>query len=276
MKLYLPPALQAQRRGRFLRTLLNIDTAADDKLPTTGMVLMTGEQLQSSASYADECVAWARQEACSLLLMPPFVPGRILLALDWCIELSASSITSAAAPDSLAGLLAAEINYLLVGKDGSCVQSSMSAANCHTRYWKAHANSGLLAVTSLPLWSISLLGQGELVMDFLRVLEQHCGKPAHENHPLLESAPAEILQAQDVTVLVCCYGFALGGAAALATRLTKAAVPLLNLASFDLPESFARLQQCGMLADDGVSAAGLAFLQASSYWPFAEHLKKEA
>jgi hypothetical protein len=51
---------------------------------------------------------------------------------------------------------------------------------------------------------------------------------------------------------------------------------LLNLASFDFPESINRLRRGGLLDDNGPTEMGLAFLRASKYWSFAENLKGDA
>jgi hypothetical protein len=80
---------------------------------------------------------------------------------------------------------------------------------------------------------------------------------------------------EDITVLVCCYGFDLTTADSLSERLRGYAVPLLNLASFDLPESIRRLRCEGLIDDMSLTETGLAFLRASRYWPFAENLKGE-
>jgi hypothetical protein len=58
--------------------------------------------------------------------------------------------------------------------------------------------------------------------------------------------------------------------------LREYAVPLLNLASFDFPESINRLRRGGLLDDNGPTKMGLAFLRASKYWSFAENLKGDA
>lgn len=284
MKLFLPASLQAQRRGRFLTSLLNLASLTDDKLPAAGMVLVTGEQLQSNAGFAAECCAWARAAGRSLLLIPPFSVGRILPEVDWSIEFDSATNAAPISPSnsaqtaSLANILASEINYSLLGTDGSCLDSATALPACHTRYWKFHANSGLIAATTLPLWSISLLDQATLVMAYLREIEKHTGKlaPTVEIDSEQKQSPPEILQAQDITVLVFCYGFAVSSAQELAARLQLDAMPLLNLENLDLPASMARLHACGMLLEHGLSADGLTFLQTSKYWPFAAHLKKEA
>lgn len=274
MNLYLAPELQAHRRGRFLASLLAITQPSEQALPRAGFVLMTGEQMQASPELQAECISWARQPGCTLLLLPPYKEGPILPSLDWVIELTSSPLANAQ-PESLESILAGELSHRLQGMDGTCTTAtSLGDLAYHTRYWKAHSNSGLIAATTLPLWSINLLDHVDKVGAFLAEIDKHTGKPSV---PTPKEEPQEdTLHPQDVTVLVCCYGFDLATVEGLSERLCGYAVPLLNLASFDLPESFNRLRRGGFLDDKGLTETGLAFLRASKYWSFAENLKGEA
>lgn len=275
MKLYLTPELQAHRRGRFLVSLLGISQSSGHGLPQTGFVLMTGEALQASKESLEECAAWIRQPGCSLLLLPPYQEGSIFDFLDWVIELAPSN-SLAAKQGSLTSLLAGELTYKLRGMDGAFTEDvPPGKQTCHTRYWKAHSNSGLIAATTLPLWSISLLDQATLVHDFLTNIERHCGLPSVSTK---ETKPQEVdaIRPEDVTVLVCSYGFNVATAEDLLSRLKVYAVPLLNLASFDLPESMARLRNAGLINDNGLTEQGLALLMGCKYWAFAEILRNEA
>lgn len=274
MKLYLTPDLQAHRRGRFLASLLGISESPEHGLPPTGFVLMAGEQLQASREFQEECVVWVRQPGCSLLLLPPYQEGSIFHFLDWVIEL-APSVSVAVKQASLTSMLESERTYRLRGIDGAYTEDMpLGEPTCHTRYWKAHSNSGLIAATTLPLWSISLLDQAALVHDFLAKIERHCGLPSVSTE---ETKPQEdAIRPEDLTVLVCSYGLNIATTEGLLSRLKTYAVPLLNLARFDLPESMARLKNAGLINDDGLTQEGLAHLMGCKYWIFAENLRNEA
>jgi hypothetical protein len=275
VKLYLTPELQAHRRGRFLANLLDISQTSELGLPKSGFVLMTGEALQASRETQEVCAAWIRQPGCSLLLVPPYQEGIVFHFLDWVVEL-ATSTSAVVKQASLRSMLADEMTYNLRGIDGACSEAiSPGELTCHTRYWKAYSNSGLLAATTLPLWSISLLDQPAMVHDFLTKIERHCGLTsvgAQETKPQENDA----VRPEDVTVLVCSYGFNVTTAEGLLSKLKTYAVPLLNLASFDLPESMVRLRNAGLIHDNGLTEKGLAHLMGCKYWAFAESLKNEA
>ncbi|MBH3400075.1 hypothetical protein I5S60_10920 [Pseudomonas fluorescens] len=234
---------------------------------------MAGEQFQESSELQAAYSTWARQPGCTLLLLPPYKEGPILSALDWVVEFSTDHPVVLGA-DSAQNLVAQEVMYQLQGVDGSAGGGMYGDHRDHTRYWKAHSNSGLFAATMLPLWSISFLNHAHFVTEFLEDLNRHTGKASV---PVVKDDQSEnVFHPQDFTVMVCCYGFEVATAASLMDRLNRYAVPLLNLAHFDLPESINRLRQGGLLNQQGLTLAGLAFLQASKYWAFAENLKGEA
>ena len=275
MKLYLTPDLQAHRRGRFLASLLGISQAAELGLPKTGFVLMTGEALQASRETQEECAAWVRQPGCSLLLLPPYQEGIVIHFLDWVVELAPSS-SAAVNQASIMSMLAGEMTYNLRGTDGACTEDlSPGKLTCCTRYWKPHSNSGLLAATTLPIWSISLLDQAALVHDFLANIERHCGLPSASAKEI-KPQENDAIRLEDVTVLVCSYGFNVATAEGLLSKLKTYAIPLLNLASFDLPKSMDRLRNAGLIHDNGLTEKGLAHLMGGKYWAFAESLRNEA
>ncbi len=235
---------------------------------------MAGEQLQELQELQAEGIAWGRQPGCTLLLLPPYKEGSIFSSLDWVIKLTSQPM-ACSTQASLEMILAGELSHQLQGSDGDCISdSSLNNLTCHTRYWKAHSNSGLIAVTTLPIWSISLLDHADKVLAFLSELDKYTGKTSATL--AREEPQTEPLHPEDITVLVCCYGFDLSTADSLSERLRGYAVPLLNLACFDLPESIHRLRCEGLIYDMGLTETGLAFLRASKYWPFAENLKEEA
>jgi len=274
VNIYLSPELHAHRRGRFLTSLLATEAPIETLLPQSGLVLLTGEQFQTSPDQQTEYITWARQPGRTLLLLPPYKEGRIFAWLDWTIELSSAPF-GAAASAPLERILSAEVGYRLHGIDGSNAASTHHCEHaCHTRYWKAHSNSGVVAATTLPLWSISLLDHAEIATAFLIEIAGYAGKASSPTPANLQKP--DTLLPQDNTVLVCCYGLGVTTASELAEGMRSNAIPLLRLEAFDLPKSIERLRRAELVDDQGITEAGLAFLKASKYWPFAENLKRES
>jgi hypothetical protein len=272
VKFFLSSDLYGHRRGRFLASILNVEEWSQDSRPASGFVLVCGEAFQQAVDKEESYLSWARQPGCCLLLLPPFKVGPLIDGLDWSISFSSTS-QSVSDAHSLADVVAQEVMYQLNGSDGSSESSAGHYWNdhsSHTRYWKAHTNSGLVAATVLPLWSISLMDHAVQVLSFLTWLSRQTGKVSSVK-VADEVKPA--LVPEDNTVLVCCYGMKVFSVAALSETLNKNAVPLLDLNRFDLPASFERLRSLGYLDNHTLTNAGLAYLQSSPYWAFAEHLK---
>lgn len=273
MKFFLSPDLYCHRRGRFLASILNVEEWSEDSLPESGFVLVCGEEFQQAVDKQETYLSWARQPGCCLLLLPPFKVGPLIDGLDWSVSFSSTpQIVSDA--NSLADVVAQEVMYQLNGSDGSSESSAGHYWNdhsSHTRYWKAHTNSGLVAATVLPLWSISLMNHANQVLSFLVWFSRQAGKVSSVK-VADEVKPA--LMPEDNTVLVCCYGMNVFSVAALSETLNKKAVPLLDLSRFDLLASFDRLRSLGYLENHVLTNEGLAYLQSSPYWAFAEHLKR--
>ena len=278
MKLFLSPDLHAHRRGRFLSSILDVEPLPEGRLPDNGFLLMGGEPFQDAGDQQQDYLAWARQPGRALLLLPPYKEGRLFTALDWEIGF-ASGQQMAADPDSLAHVVEQEVMFRLEGNDGSSDKAAghlWADHSSHTRYWKAYANSGLVAATTLPLWSISLMNHANLVLAFLGWLNGQTGKVSAAKSTTVERDIKPVLMPQDNTIMVCCYGLAVTSAVQMSEAIRQCATPFLNVAEFNLPESFNRLKAQGFLGETGLTAEGLAYLQASNYWAFAEHLKGAA
>lgn len=273
MKFFLSSDLYGHRRGRFLASILNVEEGSEDSLPESGFILVCGEAFQQAVDKQETYLSWARQPGCCLLLLPPFKVGPLIDGLDWSVSFSSTpQILSDAT--SLADVVAQEVMYQLNGSDGSsesCAGHYWKDHSPHTRYWKAHTNSGLVAATVLPLWSISLIDHADQVLSFLIWLSRQTGKVSSVM-TVDEVKPA--LMPEDNTVLVCCYGMNVFSVAALSETLNKNAVSLLDLSKFDLPASFDRLRSLGYLENHVLTNEGLAYLQSSPYRAFAEHLKR--
>lgn len=274
MNLLLSNGLQAHRRGRFLGTLLGLAAADVQPARADGMVLMTGEEIQAPSSDQAAWLQWTRQPGHALVLLPPFMPGPVVDGLDWTVTLLRDP-PSAVASAPLSTLLAAEVSFQLSGVDGDSdgAQGHLwSSGRPSTRFWKAHSNSGLVAATTLPIWSITLMDSSTLVQDWLRALFSHVGKPsvpeaADDGNSVATPTP------QGFAVMVCCHAYGVGSPNALADALQRQPVQVMNLRGFDLPDIFGRLRAMALVEEQGLSTRGLELLRQSAFWGYAAQLK---
>lgn len=274
MKFFLSPDLLRHRRGRFLASLLDVEEWMEDQPPESGLVLVSGEVLQQSTEKRTQYVSWARSPGRCLLLIPPFQLGSLIDDLDWRMSYASSS-KHALEGQSVAQRVASEIQYQIGGRDGSSESGAghhWDDHTFHTRYWKAYSNSGLIGITVLPLWSISLMDHAELLVSFLSWFAGQCGKASPKS--VSEEDTKQTLEPEDHAVLVCCYGLGVSSAAELSATINQFEVPFLNLNGFDLIASFQRLGSLNYVDHQGPTDAGVAYLQESPYWGFAEHLQR--
>lgn len=276
MKLFLDPALAAHRRGRFLGALLDA-AAAPAALPEAGVLLMDGKAYQGAAEQQRAAVAaWHARPGRTLLLMPPFETGAIAAGLDW--RIAFRSDKAAAGDAGIAAALAAEVLYGLHGQDGASDRAAgqrWADGSAHTRYWKAHTGSGLLAATCLPLWSVSLLDQADATRAWIGALHAHTGAPESIPLPAQTAATAQAPAPEAFGLLVCLYGFGCADAQCVLARLAASPLPILALDRGRLPLLVAQLRAAGYLDDGGLTAAGEGALAASPYWAYAQRLREE-
>lgn len=239
------------------------------------LLMMTGEEFQDPSSDQAAWLRWSRQPGHALVLLPPFNVGTIIDGLDWTATF-AQGIPATAASEPLAAMLAAEVSFQLSGIDGDSDSSQGHAwisGQLNTRFWKAHSNSGLVAATTLPIWSITLLDSGLLVQEWLAGLFSHVGKGA----ATVVTADAEAVATptpRDFAVLVCCYAYGVGTPDALVAALQRQPVQLMDLRGFDLPSIYARLREMGLVEESGLSTKGLELLRQSAFWGYAARMKE--
>lgn len=275
MNLLLSAGLESHRRGRFLRTLLNAMPADAQPSLSEALLMMTGEEFQDPSSDQAGWLRWTREPGHALVLLPPFKEGPVVKGLDWTVKL-AQDPPVAVANAPLAALLAAEASYQFSGADGDSDGSQghlWDDGRPNTWFWKAHSNSGLVAVTTLPIWSITLLDSAILVQDWLSSLFSHVGKSVAPEatayrHSVVTPTP------QDFAVMVCCYAYGVGTPDALAVALQRQPVHVMNLREFDVPGIFDRLRAMALVEESGLSTKGVELLGQSAFWGYAAHLKE--
>jgi len=270
MNLHLTPELYKHRRGRFLAKLLNAVPIQQGEYPKNGILCMAGDQFQRADKEQQELFLWTRNPGCVLLLLPPFDAGSLYSTLDWeCGFIQ--NIPVALDNDSIENLVSKEVLHILSGEDGSDSLLQWGDHSSHTRYYKAHSNSGMFAATVLPIWSITLMNHAGLLMNFMDRLYRNCGRKISKEQPEIDVS--DLLQPEDITVLVCCYGIGTATENVLQKRIGESCIPIIDITKFNFTDSIQRLTKRGYLNSEGVTSDGLTYLQSTPYWLFAENLK---
>lgn len=272
MNIFLQDQLATHRRGRFLSTLLN--TESTEEMPQSGILLMIGKDFQELTNEEKKVLfQWTHSPGRTLLLLPPFNQGRLLDELDWNCDFKEKS---AETEDDFVGLLKDEVNHEILGDQGKCDQQyghQWSNRSVNTRFYKAHSGTGIFAMTCLPLWSISLLGETERCLSWLAGLTQQAGQPTQESESLVENDTFE-LNAQHYSVMVCAYAWRSGNLDKLQDYLSHQTIPIMQVDAINLTQGIEDLAKAGMLNDDGLTPQGCDVLKSSPFWEYAVQMRK--
>lgn len=282
LPVYLQSSLANHRRGRLLGKLLKAE-ASEDSFPDAGLMLMPGQEFQALAlEKQEEFFNWCSQPGRTLILIPPFSDKPVSESgfIDWHFTYRESPV--AADKDSLPGVLADEVNLSLQGTDGafdSEYDHQWLDMTPNSRYWKKHAGTGVFAATVLPLWSISLLGHGELLQSWLEPIHSHAGKASDSAKSSADQQNEVVIKDTDYTTMVCIHGWSCQTLSDLTDKLyVKGGIPVFSIEQDVLDESLKRLKQAKYLVADesliSLSEAGVSALEASPYLAYADSLRE--
>lgn len=279
-KIYLQSSLAGHRRGRLLTKLLKAE-ALKENPPESGTTLMMGQDFQAlSEEDQNHWFDWCSKPGRTLLLIPPFKEGIIAEEIDWSVSFREPPVASTAT--SLAGLLADEVNQALDGSDGAFDRSQehqWQDLTANSRFVKKHAGTGVFAATALPVWSITLLGKGEILLAWISSLHEHAGKPSNL---VQENNDNDIeLEAIDYTTMVCIYGWNNSDADRLFEKISgSGGVALFTIDRPSMNLSLQRLRQTGCVVENNnalsLSEKGASLLEASPYQAYAEYLRESS
>ncbi|MCL2892839.1 hypothetical protein [Brenneria tiliae] len=276
MNLYLSAALASNRKGRFLQTVAGAAPLTMDWIsspPASGLLLVQAEELTDTDTL--QCLYhWAMQAGCAALVVNPHAEQFTLLAqlpspLDWQLAPATLSMQE----PGLTALLTSETDQAITGFTGSADRHQHQAGDvAHTRYIRKHSNSGLLAFTTLPLWSLSLLDHSEILVSWLSWFVDHAGVAEQVTEPKAPSTDYTP-DKHDLVVLLLLYA---GSGMSLQALSEHSAVKLMfNVNSLDIVKQGEMLQQHGFIDEAGITDTGKTCLQSSQYWAYAPLLSEQ-
>ena len=273
MSLYLSAALASNRKGRFLQTVAGATPLTKDWIsspPASGLLLVQAEEL-TDANTMQRLYHWAMQAGCAALVINLKAEQFTLLAhlsspLDWQLVPAVLRVQE----PGLTALLASETDQAIAGFTGSADRHQHQAGDVvHTRYIRKHSNSGLLAFTTLPLWSLNLLDHSEILVSWLNWFVDHAERIIEPNAPSTDYTPDK----HDLVVLLLLYA---GTGMSLQALSEHNAVKLMfDVSSLNIVKRGEMLRQHDFIDEAGITAAGKTFLQASRYWAYAPLLSEQ-
>jgi hypothetical protein len=173
--IWLVGTLINHRRSRILSDLLSAQTL-ENQLPNIGLCLSFGSDFQK----ADEnqqiyYYNWTHEPGRTLLLIPPFETEKSSIPCEW--EISRSGIKNARSQPLLQAL-SPEIRYQLQGKlqIATEIGGAWEDSSINTAYYRKHPNSGIFAITCLPIWSLAVIDLEKELQTWLDKLHSISGQ----------------------------------------------------------------------------------------------------
>lgn len=264
--------LASHPRGRALTTSLG--AAAHGNEPDgDGVCFAFGTELQDAETERQRNLAsWAHQPGRTLLLLPPLKLDEAKVPVSWRV-INAGTIDSSK-NKGLSKLLSAEIKYELITEmqPAKLIDGEWSGGGINTAYYKKHPNSGVFAVTTLPLWSLTTLDHKQQLFDWIEQLHTLAGQPL-EQEEKPESNDKLVLSSDHFALMLHLVSGRWKSRQSALRSLQESVV-------LSLPES--RAAQCmvdlenGSLATEGkLTDQGKLALQASPYKAYASTLENE-
>ncbi|QPF35797.1 hypothetical protein LIS44_04075 [Acinetobacter haemolyticus] len=271
--IFLSEYLSGVSKGRILKRLIKPEIAGQ-VLPLSGVLLVSAKELNIDNIHF--YVDWSQQAGCALLILEPHeqlmeLCKQTTLGLDWTLEYSEHAICEHDAFEFQ--ILQSEILQALSGYRGSYEPAQHHIGDLvHTRYIRRHSNSGVFAVTTLPLWSVNLLDAANQVKAWLTWFLDHCGTKSDEV-PVIEAVNTYTLNQLDYTVLLLVHILPEYSSSEIREKIEYLGVFDLN--QLDILKRYGILENEKFIANKNLTQKGLSALQDSSIWNYAEPLAQQ-
>lgn len=264
--------LAVHPRGRTLATSLGA-VARGNEPDGDGICLVFGSEFQEAESERQKGLAsWAYQPGRTLLLIPALKLDESKVPVIWRV-INAGTIDSSK-NKGLSRLLSAEIKYELITEmqPAILIDGQWSRGGINTAYYKKHPNSGVFAVTTLPLWSLTTLDHKQQLLDWLEHLHSLAGEPV-EQEQIPASGDGVVLSADHFALMLHLVSGRWPSRQAALRSLQQSVV-------LSLPESRAvacmvDLENGSLAAEGQLTDQGKLALQASPYRAYASTLEND-
>jgi hypothetical protein len=253
-------------RGRNLTVSFGASPA--ESLPVHGVAIVFGKEFQRESTMATEWTTWTASPGRLLIVLPPFGRGTCGVPLEW--EASWAEALAGGEP-GLSQLVARERKYELRGRLNPIERIAGQMA---TAGWRRHPSAGLLVVTTLPLWSLSLLDKREICAFWLADLYGQAGSPQVEE-AAVEQAKAELreLLPNEWTVLLhLCTGPFESDRSALKALAESS---IFRIEERNAAETLRELDNLGLASKGELTARGIELLRRGPYAVYADNLRRQ-
>lgn len=257
-------------RGKVLRTALAAEPV--NSLPDDfGLCLAFGSEFQELEQEEQQAwVKWAVPSGRTFLIVPPLRPVECNEPVPWRTYRPESIETGDAR--GLPKLLASEVRYEVAGSMQvvTHLSGSWKGGGINTAYYKKHPHSGVFAVTTLPVWSLSVLDHRKQLVEWIGGLHQLSGEPADAPLEPVDDAPFQPANDHFALMLHLCERQHVGRDDAL---LTLGESPVLVIPHDVADGLLAELENAGFSSDGQLTDHGRRILLESPYSVYAEAME---
>lgn len=271
--IFLSEYLSGVSKGRILKRLIKPEIAGQT-LPVSGLLLISAKELNTD--NINVYVDWSQQAGCALLILEPYkqlmeLCKQTTFELDWTLEYPEHTFCENGEFDFQ--ILQSEILQSLNGHKGSYEQGKHHIGDLvHTRYIRKHSNSGVFAITTLPIWSVSLLDEANHVKAWLNWFIDHCGTKSIEAHAH-EVVESYTLNKLDYTVLLLVHILPDYSSGDIGRKVENLGIFDLDL--LDLINRYEILVKENFIANKNLTLKGIEALKDSYIWNYVEPLAQQ-
>jgi len=233
-----------------------------------GVCFANGQDYQSRA-LADQNVwlDWASRPGCVFLLVPPFRTGVRCQPRDWEVTPASSVPETHHTDHQVIRLTGPEITGFVASglarpSDSKLVLSSGKQVS---GLFRRHPDSGLFAVTTVPIWSLALADLPGVLLEWLDAWIGLAGKAVI---PEPQAAAAFVLRPLHYSVLLYLASGNYSDRESALRALTWS--DTFELAEPEVAVLLQELEKAGLAENGKLTAAGKQALFESPYYAFAE------
>ena len=264
---YLLGELSSHARGRTLAKTFGAKVGG--RLPNSGVVFVFGRQFQRDEEAVSSWLDLVSTPGRLLIVVPPFGRDACVVPVKWEAK---RAEPLAGGETALGKLLAGERRHELRGQ---LIPFERIAGHVVTAGWRKHPNAGLLALTTLPLWSLTTLDHKSDCEAWLGELFLQAGKPLEtqeEQSTHAEHAMRDLVTEEWAMMLHLCTGSFSSDEDAL-QALQKSQQHRLEPVAAE--RALTELEGLGLVVSGSLTEEGKGLLEGSRYATFARELWRQ-
>jgi hypothetical protein len=269
--IFLLGSVASHRRGEVLQDAVGAE-ASGELSGGHGIALAFGTDFQDADEVIQSAwLAWSQAPGRTLVLLPPFSKGKCKAPIPWEALRHTDVPVQGALP--LLRTLAPEVQYEIRGslQVARHVGGVWEDFSVHTAYYRKHPHSGLFVVTSLPLWSLSVLDEQEQLAEWLRKLHELAGEPVVQPDDPESETP---LESWHFTMLLHLLAGSYADDDSVLAALAKS--PILQLDPDRARTALSALRDLNLVEGTKVTEEGRNRISGSPYAVYADALEARA